>query len=248
MSLIETLSLFEILLIAAVIFMILIFIFRIQIKFLLTRLIYGRYHYKYLRLYNRYLINRPYPDAIKDEPWDYILSVFKTQPKVEFETKDEIGFANYKVGKQYDNFFRKNGDPDYLTISDPHSKLPHFIVAGYRALVYDYEAMLVYFFIDNMLVMGQFRFRREKEAIDAASLIQKLNRRYAVHIPTDENNAFTLKDNDGNRIVFRDTGFSVELNIYNPDIEWIQKMMGNLGVHFGSDLQKKDLKESAVTF
>jgi hypothetical protein len=248
MSLIESLSTFEILLIVAIVFLILLFVFRIQLKFLITRLLYGRYHFKYLRLFNRYLINRPYPDAIKDEPWDYVMSAFDTQPQLVFQTKDKIGFANYRVGDQYDQFFKKNGDPDYLTISDPQSKHPHFIVAGYRAIVYEYEAMLVYFFVDTLLVMGQFRFRREKESIDAADLIQKLNSRYGVHIPTDETGAFTLKDPEENRIVFRDTGFSVELNVFNTEIEWIRNVIQLQDYHFASARKKEEVSESTVTF
>lgn len=82
-------------------------------------------------------------------------------------------------------------------------------------MVYDYQAMLVYYFVDSLLVMGQFRFRREKQALDINHLIEKLRERYKIDIPQGINKPFQLIDRNDNCINFRDNGFSVELNVLN---------------------------------
>ena len=215
MNLLEEISAFHILLIAIIVILILVLFFRVRLKFLLIRMVYGRYHFKYLRLFNRYFINRPYPDAIKDEPWDYVNNSFKSKPGLQFKTDEEIQFVDNKVGEVYPRFFKIIGDPDYLTISDPGQKHIQFIVASYKAMVYDYQAMLVYYFVDSLLVMGQFRFRREKQALDINHLIEKLRERYKIDIPQGINKPFQLIDRNDNCINFRDNGFSVELNVLN---------------------------------
>ncbi len=248
MALIEDLSLFEIILFSFIILLILVYTYRIRLKFFLIRIFYGRYHYKYLRLFNRYFINRPYPDAVKDEPLDYVVSAYHAKPKIVLETNEEIRFVDYKIGETYNQFFKNNGDPDYLTISDPRLKQPRFIVAGYKAMVYDFEAMLVYFFIDNFLVMGQFRFRREKQPIEAQALINKLAERYQIKVDVSEDANFQVKDQQGHVINFRDNGFSVELNVLNPGNAMIKQVIQDQNYQPQKGIKDKTAKEEKVTF
>lgn len=230
---------------SAIVLIILIVVFRVRLKFLITRMMYGKYHYKYLRLFNRYFINRPYPDALKDEPWDYVQNVFKTKPKTQIATEEDIQFVDLKVGEVYPDFFKQHGDPEYLTISDPHQNQAQFIVAGYKARVYNYEAMLVYFFVENLLVMGQFRFRREKQPIDINHLTEKLVERYQVKNPGNNLKSFQIRDRNNTCINFMDNGFSVELNVINHQKEQLQQLFNKSS--FQSSTEEIFDKE-AVTF
>ena len=181
---------------------------------------FGPYSYSYLSKFYSYYFELLYPPSIRYEPVYYILPFFKEYcSQREISTSNKIDFGGFIPGHNYKDFFIKMGKPNYISITDPESQDLKMLVAGYTRKVHDYQCTMLYFFHKDILVMGQYLFKKEKQKINTRDLAIKLQSNYMESPVESGNNDFVIRDLAANRIHFRDNGFDVAITVFNPEMD-----------------------------
>ncbi|MCB0804457.1 MAG: hypothetical protein KDC05_01590 [Bacteroidales bacterium] len=180
---------------------------------------FGSFSYEYLSKFYSYYFEILYPPSIRYEPVYYILPYFKEfKPQHELSTSSKIDFGGYVPGQSYKDFYSQLGKPNYISITDPESEDLKMVVSGYPRKVYNYQCTMLFFFHKDILVMGQYLFKKEKQKIDTQDLAGKLQANYVESTLESGKQDFVIKDVTGNRIHFRDNGFDVAVSVFNPEI------------------------------
>jgi len=220
--------------------------FRVKLSLFFTRLIWSRYSFNYFSLYSKYFPLK-FPSAIKYEPWEYLRSFLDINCSEEYISETEIKFNGYKLGKSVTNFHKKNGKPNYLSISSREEKNLSILVSGYNKLVYMNEATLIYFFAGPILIMGQYRFKREKQNVNYSYLKEKLLEKYQLSEikNLDRSDKFMIRDKKDNQLFVKDNGFDVEVSIFNPKIALFSK---ELFLQSESYLDNLSTEAAGITF
>jgi len=201
---------------------IIIFIRRIQLKLWFSRSHYGKYSYKYVSLFKKYFDKNPYPHAVKYEVIPFLQVLNKTNLE-ESITDKNIVFQDLEPGKPYIDLFKLKGEPDCFTIQE--FKKTKIFVWGYDNNMYDYYTTVLYFFIDDIFIMGQYNFSRENQNIVTNDLFNKLKDKYFENGERTDQKEIIIKDSKGTKIQLFDDGFSFRICLYNPDVPIVKEKL-----------------------
>jgi len=237
-----------IIVIAAVlmIFIIVIVIRRAQPKLWVFKTYYGKFSFKYVSLFREYFNKNPYPHSVKYEISLFLQSLNKTSIE-ELLTDKDIIFHGFEPGKSYPDFYKQKGDPDYFTIQE-FEEIKIFIW-GYNHNMYDYDTTVLYFFVDNIFIMGQYNYRKENQNINITDLFSKLKNKYFENNETIKQKEIVIRDSKGSKIQLFDDGFSLRISIYNPEISIVKEKLLNINISKQQYLQIiSNRKSEKLTF
>ena len=219
------------------------FVYRRWLSIFLKKLIYGSYSYSYLSSLPENILAMMHPPAIRYDPW-YVLKGLERENILHYQTSGRIDFQDFQIGKSYPDFLKKEGNPYYLTISEDKNDLIKFVVFGYKQRIYNYEAVILYYFWNHMFVAGQYQIKREKQKVDRTDLASKLMAKYFVKEGNINQNEFEIRDKEGNVAFFEDNGFNVEISLINPAL--IERLKSPGSLSFSKN--KINLEAASVTF
>lgn len=229
-----------------VIFIIVIVIRRVQLELWIFKTYYGQFSYKYVSLFRKYINKNPYPQSVKYEISDFLQLLNKTSIE-ELLTDKDIIFQGLEPGKSYPDFYKQKGKPDYFTIQE--FKEIKIFVWGYNYNMYDYDTTVLYFFIDNLFIMGQYNFRKENQNINITDLLSKIKNKYFENNETINLKEIIIRDSKGSKIQSFDDGFSIRISVHNPGIPVIkEELLNNINIskkqylHIKSASKSEELK------
>lgn len=198
------------------------FVLRKRLWIIFIRTLHGKYSFRYLSSLPKNYLDMNHPPAIRYDPLYVIEGFLNNVDASTYNTSINIDFQGYVIGKSYPDFFKIAGNPYYLSISENKKDIVNFVVVGYKQQIYSYEAVMLYFFWNNVLVAGQYQIRREKQNVNPSDLIAKLMDKYSIKEGNLDAENFKVQDANNNEIYFEDTGFALEISTYN--ITLIQKL------------------------
>lgn len=230
-----------------IIFITVIVIRRVQLELWIFKTYYGKFSYKYVSLFRKYFNKNPYPHSVKYEISHFLHLLNKTN-REELLTDKDIIFQGLEPGISYPNFHKQKGNPDYFTIQE-FEEIKIF-VWGYNYNMYDYDTTVLYFFIDNIFIMGQYNFRKENQNINITDLSSKIKSKYFENNETIKLKEIVIKDSKGSKIQLFDDGFSIRISIYNPGIPIVkEKLLNNINISKQQYLHiKSGSKSEELTF
>lgn len=246
MNFLEPTALFYI---AGAVFLLLIIYYRKRISLVFTNFRYGKYSYRYLSKFYSYFYEIQFPPSILYDPVTYILPFFRNEIRgVEKKTDEEIEFGGFQPGHSYPDFFKKNGKPRYISITEPDAKEIKLVVAGYPRKINNHHCVMLYFFHENTFIMGQYQFKREKQKVDTALLSESVQKKYLNGGTQTGLEDFIIKDDRGSRVHFHDNGFVVEVSVYNPTIKEINTQIESSLRRIGGKAFELAGRAASVTF
>ncbi len=200
--------------------------YKLLLKLWVYKAYYGKFSYKYVDVFTKHHSYNPYRQANTFEI-DLFLNSLTNKSKEEVQTNNDIVFQELELGKSYPDFHRQKGDPDYFTIQE--FKDVKIYIWGYGYKMYDYYAIVLFCFIDNIFVMGQYNFKKESQNVDFTDLSNKLINKYF----NDEEKKYQnqkeikIKDTKGSKVHLYDDGFSIRVSCFSPDIPIIKEKLIN---------------------
>ncbi|MEI7661353.1 MAG: hypothetical protein WCK34_04115 [Bacteroidota bacterium] len=110
--------------------------------------------------------------------------------------------------------FKSKGKPDCMKVISINDI--RFIVAGYHETLQGIRMRSLYFFVNDLFVMGEFLFS-DLLRMKPATLVATLSAKYLNGIPV-ESEVFYIKDTHGNQINYEHNGFSISIKyLYKGD-------------------------------
>lgn len=200
--------------------------YKLLLKLWVYKAYYGKFSYKYVDIFTKHHSYNPYRQANTFEI-DLFLNSLTNKSKEEVQTDNDIVFQGFELGKSYPDFYKQKGEPDYFTIQE--FKDIKIYIWGYSYKMYNYNAIILFCFINKIFVMGQYNFKKEKQNVGFTDLAEKLANKYF----NDEKKIcqnqkeIKIKDTKGSKVHLYDDGFSIRASCFNPDIPIIKENLIN---------------------
>lgn len=199
-----------------------------RFKVFITKLTKGEYSTEYVNLFKGNDLRSPHTPCIKDEFIFHILMFYKkTKNAKVFKTNETIQFGNTSFSLKYNEIFKLRGIPMCFNAL----KMGKFEIkiVGYQDFIYESKIKSIYFFINDLFILGEYSFSDYSmaESINISDLI--LNKYINESIKNIDE--FYIEDSDKNSIYFKDNGFerSVKyLNLTNKETRDIYNQLKEL--------------------
>lgn len=195
------------------------FIFILVIVFLRNRvlpilklwyiiLIYGKFSFEFLEFFKANNLRNPHNSCIKDEITMHFLLFFKKINNAEyFTTNNYLEYGKIPFLMPYKSLVKQMGNPECINIARFNGIKVR--VVGYNELLGGMKMKSLYYFINEVFVMGEYFFS-EMNLINPKQIVEILSSKYLDHqeIAAD---CFYIIDPSGNKLNYENNGFSINI-------------------------------------
>jgi hypothetical protein len=191
---------------SALVSLILVFYFRRAVRLLLISMVYGKYSYKYIKIYKDYFIRSPFKYCFRDDFIAHILFVLIKKPEVpSYKSLKDIYFEKTAYFTEYKQFLKKKGQPFCFNAFLLKEKGCEIKALGYNETVNGSKAISVYYFMNDLFFMGEYIFKNPKTDIKSSLIDHFLD---SGAISSDN---FYIENSKDRVIHFLDTGFTIDI-------------------------------------
>ena len=189
-----------------------------------NQLFFGKYSSRFNQYCQQKDIPTPYKLCYHDDPDHHIYEIFFPN------TKFQIYHSTERVGFEKTAFFssRKKHRKKYKKIygySILHIEGKDLRVFCYRKDVYGHRAKVLYYFLDDTFILGEYVFMSyTKDKV--SEIANKLAQTYHVNLK-DAAASYYIEDANHGRIMLNDTGFDLNIKFLNLGNEGINDFLYN---------------------
>jgi hypothetical protein len=179
-------------------------IFRKFLKLNFTRLIYGKYSYEYVKLFKKYTRKSPFPYCFKDDILPY-LRLSRNKPDVKlFMTDKDLLFESVPFGIDDSQLLVAWKNPDCFNVFRINGV--ELKAYGYFIMEFDKKTKAVFYFLEDIFVMGEYIIEHVNEG-DIARISAQLLQSFDISENRPYNRFFA--ENKETSVYFYENGFSV---------------------------------------
>jgi hypothetical protein len=129
--------------------------FRKQIRIILIGLRHGKYSYRYVKQFKKYANKSPFPYCFKDDILPYLrLSMAKKDQAHHYQSEKTLLFEAIPYHTSLREIMKLYGKPDCFNAFKIKDK--ELCAYGYNKSVYNTSMKVVFFFIFESFVMGEY--------------------------------------------------------------------------------------------
>lgn len=122
---------------------------------MLLRIVHGKYSFEYVTQFKKYTNKSPFPYCFKDDILPYLrLTSNKNKKILTIETKKPCKFENSDFGEIKELVLKGRLKPDYFNIF--RIGAAELRAYGYEEIRFNTQQKTVFFFLHNVLVMGEY--------------------------------------------------------------------------------------------
>ncbi len=169
-------------------------------------LVYGRYSFEFQQFFKENNLRSPHNNCIRDEITMHFYCFFKKIKNAgEFQTKRSIEFTEIPFLYRYKKILSTKGTPQCVNVAK--FKDARVNVMGYNETIHGMRIKSIYYFINDLFVMGEF-IVLEKPRATVSSITSILSEKYLGGIDLSQE-VFYITDPGGNMINYENNGFSI---------------------------------------
>jgi len=195
--------------------------FRVSLKAIIFRIIYGDYHIKYLSMFYKEdsYYNSYYPS--KSSLYNQISNIKNAiLRKNKTHTELPLYFQNIEYGISSKKLISLIGKPvSHDVISLGSEKI---VSLEYNLDQYNIIDKYVYYFRNDKYYLGEFHFNKVKEET-TNEILKSINTKYKTHF--DGHEAFVIRNKNGNLLQYQDLGFRIAISYFNENCENINYLL-----------------------
>jgi hypothetical protein len=191
--------------------------------------VHGKYSYEFLQFFSVRNLRNPHSSCISDEIRQHFISFFKENfsESVHFQTVVPIDFEDTQFLLDFKKILRKNGKPNGINISKEEGS--YIKVLGYYDQIENVKMRSLYFFHDDIFVMGEYIFASLTPKLPG-EVTNTLSNKYLDGIEI-KGDTYFIKDLAGNQILYKDNGFTVSIKyICTGDKHTFETLTHHFGV------------------
>ncbi len=189
-----------------ILLIIILILIRKQLRLRLIRTKHGRYSYHYIKQFKKYANKSPFPYCFKDEILPYLrLSHARRENTEQLSSDLHLLFEETPYHTPLHEIMDKLGNPDYFNAFK--IKNSELRALGFQKQVYGLRVKVVFFFLNEFFVMGEYIFD-DVSGIDVPAIAKKLMEQTGT---SHQSNLlhFYIDGKNNSSIYFYDNGFSL---------------------------------------
>jgi hypothetical protein len=195
------------------------------INLIFIRLFHGKYSFQYLEFFKKNDLRNPLNNCIRDEITLHFSFFFKILSKAKFyQSNRNVEYEDFPFLYSYKQMVKKFGRPQCINIARFQS---HKVkVVGYVDQYMKRKMKRLFFFIDDVFVMGEYVFS-ETHRVDPSSVRDALTEKYLGEKGL-EDETFYIEGPYGNVINYHDNGFYASVKYFCRSDEQINNIIGSV--------------------